>query len=146
LLFVVLFYVYPLKFLFTALTNNWIGGDESAFGAPGQMRWLMLLYGVGFTLVYILFSALYWNAWRRRESLDLNTLEAFLTRSAILDHLLRSAVGLLSCLTAFLLPSDDAGVAGLVYLLLALSGTVHGRWESRNATALRAPAPDPATD
>jgi uncharacterized membrane protein len=146
LLFVVLFYVYPLKFLFTALTNGWIGGDASAFGTPGQMRWLMLLYGVGFTSVYLLFAALYWNAWRRRASLDLNPLERFLTRSAVAEHLLQASVGVLSCVTALLLPENYAGVAGMEYLLVAVTGSLHGRWERRNIAALRVPAPEPATD
>ena len=97
----------------------------------------MLLYGVGFTSVYLLFAALHWNAWRRRASLDLNPPELFLTRSAALAHLLQASVGMLSCVTAVLLPANYAGVAGMEYLLVAVTGSLHGRWERRNIAALR---------
>jgi uncharacterized membrane protein len=141
LLFVVLYYVYPLKFLFTVLTAAWIGQDVSAYGSGTQMRELMLLYGVGFTAVYLLFTALYWNAWRQRDHLQLNPSERFLTRSAMVEYTCVASVGLLSILIALFAPRGYAGLAGFVYMSLWIVGMVHGRWESRGLRKLRAQHP-----
>jgi uncharacterized membrane protein len=117
LLFVVLFYVYPLKFLFTVLTAG-VLGDNGAFGTPAQMRELMVLYGVGFTAVYLLFVALYWNAWRHRLTLTLNPTELFLTRSSMIEYTAMASVGVLSIGIATLSPHGYSGIAGFSYMLL----------------------------
>jgi uncharacterized membrane protein len=139
LLFVVLFYVYPLKFLFTVLVEGYTSQDGSAFGTYPQMRELMLLYGIGFTAVYLLFVCLHWNAWRQRSELGLNELEQFLTRSSMVEYSLMGLVGILSCLFAVVVPIRYAGWAGAVYMLLTLSGTLHGRWERRHLATIPHP-------
>jgi uncharacterized membrane protein len=136
LLFVVLFYVYPLKFLFTVLTSGWIARDSAAFGTHQQMRELMVLYGGGFTAIYILFTALYWNAWKQRKILDLNAVEQFLTRSSIVEYMLMASIGLLSSLVALLGPPSLSGFAGIAYILLIPVGSLHGRWERRRMRRL----------
>ena len=136
LLFVVLYYVYPLKFLFTALTSGFIGGDNSAFGTPAQMRELMVLYGVGFTAVYLLFTTLYWNAWRQRRELNLNPTELFLTRSSMIEYTAMASVGVLSVGIAVLTPHGYAGLAGFTYMFLAPLGQLHGRWERSKLKAM----------
>ena len=135
LLFVVLFYVYPLKFLFTTLTRG-ISGDASAFGTHSQMRELMTLYGLGFTAVYLFFTALYWNAWRQRKELDLNGTEQFLTRSAMTEYTAMAAVGMLTTVVAMLAPDGYSGNAGLLYILLWPVGWIHGAWERRRLQRL----------
>jgi uncharacterized membrane protein len=141
LLFVVLFYVYPLKFLFTVLTNAWVGRDNSAFGSNGQMRELMVLYGIGFIAVYLLFTALYWNAWRQREELQLTPIERFFTQSSMVEYTSMAAVGLISILIALFIKDQYIGLAGLVYMCLSLVGMGHGRWESRKLKRLQAAHP-----
>jgi uncharacterized membrane protein len=131
LLFVVLFYVYPLKFLFTVLTNAWIGQDATAFGSSGQMRELMVLYGVGFIAVYLLFTFLHWNAWRQRAALELNPVEMFLTRSSMIEYTAMASVGLISVLVAIFVRPNFVGLAGFVYMALWFVGMAHGRWERR---------------
>jgi uncharacterized membrane protein len=135
LLFVVLFYVYPLKFLFSVLTSGFLG-DTAAFGTPDQMRELMTLYGVGFAAVYLLFTALYANAWRQRRHLQLNPTEEFLTRSSMLEYTLMGSVGLVSALTAVLSARGYAGLAGLWYYSLIAIGLLHGRWERKRLLRL----------
>jgi uncharacterized membrane protein len=139
LLFVVLFYVYPLKFLFTVLTIGWIGQDAKAFGNSGQMRELMLLYGIGFTAVYVLFIALYWNALRQKHLLELTPCEEFLTRSSIVEYTGMASVGVLSILVAWFCPANTSGLAGFVYMALWVVGPVHGRWERRRLARLNQP-------
>jgi uncharacterized membrane protein len=64
LLFLVLFYVYPLKFLMTML----IGPQGMLFGGRAQgvtdaeVPSLMVLYGLGFVSVFLLLIALHWRA------------------------------------------------------------------------------------
>ncbi|WP_263379716.1 TMEM175 family protein [Granulicella paludicola] len=136
LLFVVLFYVYPLKFLFTVLTAGWVSQDNAAFGTGGQMRELMLLYSVGFTAVYSFFIALYWNALRQKRHLTLNPREEFLTRSSMIEYALMTSVGIISILIALFAPSNVSGLAGFVYIALAIIGPIHGRWEHRRLLRL----------
>jgi hypothetical protein len=138
LLFVVLFYVYPLKFLFTLLTSGVIGGDNSAFGTGAQMRELMVLYGVGFTAVYLLFTALYWNAWHQRRDLTLSPTELFLTRSSMVEYTAMASVGVFSVGIALLKPHGYSSFAGFAYILLLPVGQLHQRWERRKLRALHA--------
>jgi uncharacterized membrane protein len=138
LLFVVLFYVYPLKFLFTVLTSGYLG-DNAAFGTAAQMRELMVLYGVGFASVYLLFAALYWNAWRNRLALTLNPTELFLTRSSIIEYVAMALVGIISIGIATLAPNGYAGVAGFSYMLLWPAAQLHGRWERRRLNRFHTP-------
>jgi uncharacterized membrane protein len=135
LLFVVLFYVYPLKFLFSVLTNGFLG-DATAFGTPNQMRELMTLYGVGFAAVYLLFTALYGNAYRQRRHLQLNPTEEFLTRSSMIEYTLMGSVGVLSALSALLSRHGYSGLAGLWYFALIAIGLLHGRWERKRLLRL----------
>ena len=66
LLFVVVSYIYPLKFLFTGI----VGPDGRRFGQGSfirleQMSTLMIVYGIGFAAIFLLFAAMYWRAARR---------------------------------------------------------------------------------
>jgi len=51
LLFLVLFYVYPLKFLFTFLINGWLGFAASVQIKGGQLPVLMEIFSGGFLAV-----------------------------------------------------------------------------------------------
>lgn len=60
LLFFVLFYVYPLKFLFTAMF------DSAEISAP-EMRALFTIWSLGYAAVFSVFALLYLHAWRIRS-------------------------------------------------------------------------------
>ena len=81
LLFIVLFYVYPLKFLFALLVNQLLGYDtavDPSSGAvveeiePGQLPLLMVIYGAGFIAVQLVFFILYLRAYALRSALGLD--------------------------------------------------------------------------
>ena len=89
LLFLVLFYVYPLKFLFTLLTNQLLGFGEKvrlASGArvemiePSQGPLLMVIYGGGFAAVQLVVVMLYLRAFSLRNTLRLGAYELSVTR------------------------------------------------------------------
>ena len=118
LLFVILFFVYPLKFLFSMATLSLMPGPHHFFDNDWQLVELMILYGVGFAQVYLLFAALYWNAWRQRVQLALTPLEVALTVNSIVENASLGLIGLLSCGVALLLPQSRAGWAGLTFILV----------------------------
>lgn len=127
LLFVVLFYVYPLKFLFTWLINVMTGGRGMAqlpdgttamMVTPGQTAKLMIIFGVGYVMVFFIFVLLYLNAYRRRSELDLNELEKFDTRGEIQESVINVAVGLVSISLASIGGPRYAAMSGWMYMLL----------------------------
>ena len=97
LLFVVLFYVYPLKFLCHVWLAPLTGmamritdaqGVTRLVMAYGDTRGLMLIFGSGFTAVYLAFAALYRHAWRMREVLHLSAFEIAHTRTSVVVEIL----------------------------------------------------------
>ena len=138
LLFVVLFYVYPMKFLFTVVVRGVFGaGSSDAFSDIHQVRELFVLYGLGFAAVYLLIAALYWNAWRQREQLDLDRLEQMLTRNYIIEQASVGAVGLLSCVAAFVVPPPFYGLTGFIYCLIGPVKWLHGRRTGKMSRRVR---------
>ena len=67
LLFVVVSYIYPLKFLFGQIVvpGGLRFGPGGAFQGVNQLVMLMVIYGAGFATIFLIFAALYWRAARR---------------------------------------------------------------------------------
>ena len=135
LLFVVLFYIYPLKFLFTALMDLLLGfstqvgsstGDVIEAIEPGQWPQLLLIFGAGFVVVQLVFALLYWRAYALRSMLNLNEYEASITRQEIQGYLILAGVGLASIAIALLGGEEATSWAGLVYFLSWPLMTIHG--------------------
>lgn len=135
LLFVVLFYVYPLKFVWTLLVNVALGaGNTVETGAgrlepvvrPEQTPLMLAVYGIGFAAVFLIFTLLYWHAYRKRAELELNELERFDTRSHTQENALMALVGIIS--TVIALKGGRLGplFAGLSYWLIGPVQFVHG--------------------
>src|SRR3954454_24941056 len=65
MLFLVLFYVYPLKFLFNfSITALLFGSAPSVHLTGPQLTTLLVVYGLGFAAVYIAMTLLYLHAYR----------------------------------------------------------------------------------
>jgi hypothetical protein len=120
LLFLVLFYVYPLKFLFTLLFRDQIyGGDHSPFTIrQSQIPTLMMIYAAGFMAIYSLFFLMYLHAGRQAARLGLSPLEKFDCYSGMYRLLIMVIAGLGSFITAYFLNNDKAGIAGYVYFFI----------------------------
>jgi len=118
LLFIVLFYVYPLKFLFTLGINDMIFGRS----VPGpvikqsDLATLFSIYSFGFAGIYLAFTLLYLHAWRLRDVLDLSQVEKLETRYIIYRVLAVAVVGLMAAGLALMPWFPSWG--GLIYLLL----------------------------
>jgi uncharacterized membrane protein len=133
LLFVMLFYTYPLKFLFTGMFSELIsttavsaGGNPVQWIGPQQGSALMIIYGLGYATVYLVFVLLYANALRQKQELDLNAVEIFDTYSSMIESGLQLGLGVLCALLSAVLPSRSAGMAGLVFFLIAPGMTIIG--------------------
>lgn len=134
LLFVVLFYVYPLKLLFSYLISGLTGGhgevrlpngNAELMVEPGQMPTLMVVFGIGYILVFAVFVLLHLHAYRKRSELELNELEQFDTRNSMLEAALNCGIGLVSIAVA-LFGGAYANLSGPAYMLIAVVLTVHG--------------------
>lgn len=112
LLFLVLFYVYPLKFTFALATGQ--------LRDPGQgdAATLYLIYALGFVGIFGLFLLLYLHAWRKRHDLELNAVEMHDTKTTMIMYGAYIAIGLLSVLIALLAKGRALGFAGWSFFLL----------------------------
>lgn len=135
LLFIVLFYIYPMKFMFSYVTGEIIG--------PMNGRSLMLIYSGGFIGIFTLFLLMYLHAYRLRDELELNEVELYDTITSMWMYGSYILLGLLSCAVAFFATGRGVAYAGLVYWLLGpvsaiigyKRGTGRSRFEAVEATA-----------
>jgi uncharacterized membrane protein len=135
----VLFYVYPLKFLATMLTVQWFGlnmHDAPHLEGLQQLQRLYLIYGLGLAGVWGLYAALYGHALANREELQLNAIETELTRAELHRNLIYVFVCCLSIALALLTTID--WLPGFIYFLLGPLQTMNGVRSARQVKALAA--------
>ncbi len=127
LLFVVLFYVYPLKFVFKLMVLQLMHVPTVAHGADGhgepmitsdQTPHMMQIYSLGVIAVYSLFALLYHHAWRKRGDLALDPHETLDTRLSIMDNAGIAAIGLLSFISATVGGPRATVISGPIYFLI----------------------------
>ena len=118
MLFLVLFYVYPLKFLFNFSITSLLFDDSAqpVSMTRSQFSALLVIYGVGFAAVYLAMTFLYLHAYRLRDVLELTELERFDTRYQIFRLLTLVAVGLIAALLACIPLTRNW--SSLVYIIL----------------------------
>ena len=133
LIFVVLFYVYPLKFLFTLAVGGLSGGRTVPAEQLGRMvntsheiSVLWLVYSAGVIAVYVLFALLYQYAYKKRRELALNEYEALCTRHAIIHFLGFAGVGIIVAIAALVIPRPYVGYAGFLFCLNGVWGWMAG--------------------
>lgn len=126
LIFLVLFYVYPLKFLFSLIFSEQIySGSDSPFHITAQQApELMLIYGIGFLSIYFVFFLMYLHALRKKDELHLTPVEQFDTKTKMLAHTVLMMVSILSVIVSQVLPSPSSGSAGGVYFLIGPAVTI----------------------
>ena len=131
LLFLVLYYVYPLKFIFSLVTkaSEPRGGDATT---------LFIIYGLGFAGIFALLLLLYVHAYHRRDELQLNEFEVHDTKTAMWMYSAYIGIGVISTLIAVAFPRW-VGMAGYSYFLLGpVSAFIGGkRGYARRALAER---------
>jgi len=116
LLFVVLYYVYPLKYMFTALLVK-----SAHEGTLQQARNLYSIYGLGVFAVFGILTLMYVHAYKKRGELQLNDVEQVDTRESIYDNASMAGFGLLSVILAC---TPLITFAGVIYFFIAVPKTI----------------------
>ncbi len=109
LLFVVLFFVFPLKFLLSTLIGRLLGGGkmvrlpngtlERAI-RPEHVTPMMTIYGLGIAAVFGIFALLHLHAYHRRHELKLTELERLDTLQDLQAYTVSTGIGLLTVVYA----------------------------------------------
>jgi uncharacterized membrane protein len=124
---IVLFYVYPLKFL-TKLSLfaiavpfnvDWLKSDLQAMMKDGHMGDLMIIYGMGAASVFLVLMLMYRYALTKADELELNEIELYDTRTSVRTNLVMATIPLLSVVVALIFYRHWLGgaFAGITYFL-----------------------------
>ena len=145
-LIIVLFYVYPLKFLTKLaefpiaclLNDSALLHDLQGMISGEDMADLMIIYGIGAAGVFFTLMLMYQYALQNADELELNTIEIFDTRVRIKSNFIMGAVPLLSVSIAAIFNDYwQAGmVAGFTYFLYTPLMMIHGRTSDRKRKEL----------
>jgi uncharacterized membrane protein len=136
LLFTVLFYVYPLKFMFDSMFARWMPTrNEPVRMALFELANASAIYAAGFVVMMLMFVLLYTRAHAKRQALGLSALEVFELKALRGHHLVSVGVGVLSLAIAQWAPLTWAPFAPAA---LGLMGPGHGLWAARHNRTRRA--------
>jgi uncharacterized membrane protein len=124
LLFVVLIYTYPLKFLATVIFSSNVyldHGQRFAMIQDMDVPTLMYVYDTGFILIYLLFAIMYKHAKNNAAKLELTPFETFETATQLYANLVSVSIGLTAILLTYFLPMKYKGASGYVYFLMTFA-------------------------
>ncbi len=142
LLFLLLFYVYPLKFLTKLLVKIYYGLISPLFGVntnvgmeintmitAEEMNRLMVIYGLGAASLFFILMLMYRYALKQKLELELNEIELFDTKVSITSNLLMGSIPILSVFLALVIPNPIVGsaVSGFSYFLYWPVMTLYGK-------------------
>lgn len=132
ILLLVLFSVYPLKFLFGAVLP--MGSHEAPhFETIEQLRFVYTTYGLGFACIWALYWLLYRHALAKRFQLDLDAGEVWLTKEVLRSMEINVGVCLLSVLLSRI--TSLPGLPGMVYFVLLPVLIFNGAYHRKKAKA-----------
>ncbi|MGH9494635.1 MAG: TMEM175 family protein [Candidatus Sulfotelmatobacter sp.] len=132
LLFVVLFYVYPLKYVFTMVFSQVTGSNVATIGTLHEASVLMRVYAAGFVAVFLLFGLMYMHAYKLRHALGLDEVEVLETRASLQQNAIMVVTGAVS----FLLALTSPALAGWWYFVLGPALGIHGAIYGRRVRLL----------
>ena len=148
LLFVVMFYVYPLKFMFDsgfAHLFAWAGQGLHPMSLS-QLARASAIYGLGFIAVFVMFGLLYLHAYRRRHELGLGPVDVFKIKSFAGHHMVSAMVGVVVVVVALVAPRNYAFISPMVFMLMWPAHALYGSRREKKRRAFEAQlTPQPAT-
>lgn len=143
LLFVVLFYIYPLKFLATLLINygllrSLLGFDIKVELTIQSYQWaqLMIIYGIGFLAISLVFVLFHVHAYRKRLHLKLNEIETLLTRASIESYGISVVIAVISISIVSIGGAGYSAWAGWIYALIGPASGIHGAMRGKKIQKL----------
>lgn len=122
---VIIFYVYPLKFLFSLLISSWGGIDLFAKAnekglvvlSNKEFPQLIILFSIGYFLIWCIIYLLHKHVLHLSKSFEFTQFEKLLTQKEVRGALWNSLIGLFALAFSFL--NFETG-AGICYLLIPL--------------------------
>ena len=143
LLFVVMFYVYPLKFMLDSGFAHFApgGGRGVAPMTMGQLAHASTIYGLGFVALFVMFGLLYLHAYRKRHELGLDPLEVFNVRAFAGQQIVSAAVGVIVVLIAVAGPRRYAFISPMAFFLMWPAHTLYEMRIKKKRKALIAELP-----
>ncbi len=139
LVLVVLIYVYPLKVLMASVMHGITGGwapSNFRLESYGELRMLLVYYGVGFAAVNGIVVLLNLHALRLADRLRLDAFERFETRTTAGAWAIVGASGVVSAIAAVTLPDERVTLASWLYMSLAVIMPVYGILTTRRGRRL----------
>jgi uncharacterized membrane protein len=121
LLFLILFFVYPLKYLATMLSRFVETAFAGAAEAPmsvHEAQPALILLSSGYAAVFLVFLALYGHAWRNADRLELDVQERIETRISYAVQAIHFSVAATVAIVAALAPPKIAPWAGFLFFLI----------------------------
>jgi uncharacterized membrane protein len=143
LLFVVMFYVYPLKFMFHsgfAHLFTWAGQGIHPMSL-GELSRASAIYGLGFIAVFVMFGLLYLHAYRKRQELGLNRLDVFKIKSFAGHHMVSASVGVIVVVIALFAPRNYAFISPMMFVLMGPAHALYGSRRDKKQKAFEAQLP-----
>lgn len=133
LLFLVVFFVYPLKFLADLIFSSEITLEVI------EVAQILTVYGLGLAGVFSVFTLLHLHAYRLRKVLELNRLECFDTLVAVGAYIMTICIALVSIILAQLaVAMDDALFVSLAsWIYLAIPASLATYWTIADARRKR---------
>lgn len=151
LLFLILFFVYPLKYLATMLSRFVQSLVEGAPAPPMSLeegRYALIVMALGYAAVFLMFALLYARARDRADVLELDAKERALSRFSFWEQVVHVTIGGAVAIAAILLPLQIAPLSGFLFCLIgpimfALSGLAEPPKPKRRKHAAE---PDPTAE
>jgi len=131
LLFVVLIYTYPLKFLFELVFSS--PEEQGHMIHNGQTKPLMLIYSAGFIAIYILFYLMYRHAQKFAEELELTPTELYATKTVGGINLICVCISLVAVTVDIVLPEKYCGASGYIYCSFPVAYSLWFRYRGKKA-------------
>jgi uncharacterized membrane protein len=147
LLFVVMLYVYPLKFMFDSGFSHlfaWAGQGVHPMSLS-QLSRASAIYGLGFIAVFVMFALLYLHAYRKRQELGLTPLDVFKIKSFAGHHMVSAAVGVAVVVIALAAPRNYAFISPMVFMLMWPAHALYGSRREKKRKAFEAQLPPEPT-
>jgi len=147
LVFLVLAFVYPLRFLFSLLfawlSNGYLVDQPIGVHSIEEFRLAFVIYGVAFAALSFVFVRLFGHALRLADAIGLSAAERVATRMHASLWRMQAGIALLSVAAAAALPFSDAhawlyAVPGSLYALIGAAAPAIRRAYGRRIAALPA--------
>lgn len=121
LLFLILLFVYPLKYLATML-STWlqtvIAGSPEPPMTLFEAQDALIILSAGYAAVFLVFALLYRHAYVLRAELAMTPQEAAMTRFSFWQQVIHASVGALVAIAAAVTPIYWAPFMGFLYFLI----------------------------